>query len=117
MGRRKNADDSSHSANKRVRTSTPVFRAAQVSSSRVSTSSNRTSRLTIIKKNARGRRGHQTVDQTEGRGLDSLIADDLQVPDEVVPDLPLPDLAGPQSPKPKRQQKNTTSVRILTFIY
>ena len=130
MGRRKKVNDTSDSpaaqrTNKRVRTSTPTFRLA-----RESAVSNRTSRVTTIKKNALGRRGYQTDDR-------HLIYESLDLeglPGEAVPNSPLPDGPGleqldyelelpdpetvipPQSPKPKRKRQNTTSVCVLTSV-
>jgi hypothetical protein len=135
MGKNKQKrDDTSDSCppdaqtKKKTRSSLPSFRMAR-SSSEVSTSANhRTSRRTTIKKNARGRRGHQTEDRL-------LIANELEkLPDEAVPladeavsDLPLdlqvPDLEQPnynsetpETPNPTRKRENTTSVRFFFFF-
>ncbi|KAM6490236.1 hypothetical protein JOM56_014213 [Amanita muscaria] len=101
---------------KRKRTSTP-FRVA-----RGSTVVNRTSRLTTIRTNARGRRGYLT----EGRRPDPSPSVNKELSDDAVPDPPLPDLrqldndpgtsVPPQPPKPKRTRQNTTSTKLLEWL-
>ncbi|KAM6491207.1 hypothetical protein JOM56_013446 [Amanita muscaria] len=101
---------------KRKRTSTP-FRVA-----RGSTVVNRTSRLTTIRTNARGRRGYLT----EGRHPDPSPSVNKELSDDAVPDPPLPDLGQldndpgtsvpPQPPKPKRTRQNTTSTKLLEWL-
>lgn len=113
MVRRKSDEISGQPDIKRVRTSLPVFRVA-----RASASTTRTSRVTTIRRNARGRRGHSTDDKVHSP--DPAI-DQKQQPEagDIVPDPPMPyleELDDPaisiplQPPKAKRTQKNTTSV-------
>jgi hypothetical protein len=92
---------------KRVCKSAPAFRLARVAAT------SRTSRVTTIKKNARGRRGHSTGDivyrnhsvdrqwpEADWPEADGIVSD----PPEPHPDQPL------DPPKAKRKQKNTIAV-------
>jgi hypothetical protein len=118
MSRRKSDDTSGQLAVKRTRTSAPVFRVA-----RMPAATNRASRVTVIRKGVRGRRGHVTegivhspdgipdpsIDQqpeTDAIAPEPLSPDFLQLEDSTTSIPPLP-------PKPKRARKNTTSVRSL----
>jgi hypothetical protein len=107
----------SQPASKRIRTSssTPTFRVARAPV-------NRTSRLTTIRKSARGRRGYQTQPRHPSANED--------LSDEAVSEPPPPDLGElncdpetlPESfvpfrpPKQKRERQNNTSVRAFILL-
>jgi hypothetical protein len=150
MSRRKAHDTSGQPATKRA---CPAFRVAQVPTTSESTTQTtgsrqvcRTSRVSTIKKNARGRRGYLTedkvhsesqsiddapptptqTDQLEQPAADRIVLDSpllsdispLDDPDYGQLDDPAPDPAASiQRPKPKRIQKNTTSVSLhISYI-
>jgi hypothetical protein len=108
MSRRKADDTTGQLATKRKRTSAPTFRVA-----RTPATTGRTSRVTVLKTGFRGRRGYSTEDRVH---LPDPSVGQQPEASGVVPDSPPPDLgqlddpAPLQPPKPKRTQKNTTSV-------
>jgi hypothetical protein len=112
MSRRKHDEHSGQLASKRVRSSTPAFRIARTPAI------SRTSRVTTIRKNARGRRGHLTEDKVYSpKGPNPLIDERQPEADEIISDFS-PYLEDPEEPlntiplqdlKAKRVQKNTTS--------
>ena len=117
------------SANKQRRTSTPAFRLACQETSSSGKGVSRTLRLTTIKTNALGRRGHLTESRSSlpepefsqispsvneelpGEGVpDSLLLDPEQLDDNLQKYVPS------KPPKPKGKQQNTTLVCFLSLI-
>lgn len=135
MRRRKNADDPSSQRAKRVRSSIPTLRMVQSVRKPASTPTNsnsnsnsRTSRVSILKRVSRGRRGYLSEDrvhrpdttgppespdisidqQVEGIGTDDdFLGLDLGKLDDSAT------LTATQTQKPKRTRKNTTSVSFF----
>ncbi|KAI0245298.1 hypothetical protein BJV78DRAFT_1277455 [Lactifluus subvellereus] len=114
-------------ANKQTHSSAPAFRAAWAPSTSTGSVVTRTSRITTIKTNARGRRGYLTGSRhLQSDPLFSPSVGKEELPDGAVLDLPLPDLeqlnydtetsVPPQPPKPKRDRPNTTLTKLFEWL-